>query len=265
MPRIEPVTRARLHSISGIIARFWIDRHRIIANVASHCRWIIYRPMQKTDPKPEADKTACRGRGRPRAFDREEALAKATRLFWVKGFEATSIADLTQAMGIGSPSLYAAFGSKEALYAEALRYYCENNEKLCWSGFLSAHTARDAVLSLLMDSAAALTGCAADVPCGCMVVLSAVGAEGHAELGDLVQTARAVAFDRLKARLNQAISEGEIPPSADVRALARFMQTIQSGMSILARDGAGRSELEAVAQLSMRVWDACIAAQHDGP
>ncbi|MBY5716079.1 TetR/AcrR family transcriptional regulator [Rhizobium leguminosarum] len=201
------------------------------------------------------NETPARSRGRPRAFDREAALAQATRLFWIKGFEATSIADLTEAMGIGSPSLYAAFGSKEALYAEALRHYRDNNEAFVWAGFFSAGTAREAVMSLLMDSAAALTGCVADIPRGCMVTLSSVGSEGHVELGELVRTARAITLDRLKARLNQAISEGEIPASTDVHALARFVQTVQNGMSILARDGATRSELEAVAELAILGWD----------
>ncbi|MBY5760586.1 TetR/AcrR family transcriptional regulator [Rhizobium leguminosarum] len=201
------------------------------------------------------NETPARSRGRPRAFDREAALAQATRLFWIKGFEATSIADLTEAMGIGSPSLYAAFGSKEALYAEALRHYRDNNEAFVWAGFFSAGTAREAAMSLLMDSAAALTGCVADIPRGCMVTLSSVGSEGHAELGELVRTARTVTLDRLKLRLNQAISEGEIPASTDVHALARFVQTVQNGMSILARDGATRGELEAVAELAMLGWD----------
>lgn len=215
--------------------------------------------MQKLDQASKADETPARGRGRPRAFDRETALARATRLFWIKGFEATSIADLTEAMGIGAPSLYAAFGSKEALYAEALRHYRENNEALAWSGFFSAATAREAVMSLLMDSAAALTCCLADIPRGCMVALSSVGSEGHVELGELVRTARAVTFDRLEARLNQAVTEGEIPASIDIRALARFVQTVQNGMSILARDGASRTELEGVAQVAMLGWDARTA------
>jgi AcrR family transcriptional regulator len=214
--------------------------------------------MHKSETSKADDKVA-RGRGRPRAFDREGALARATRLFWIKGFEATSIADLTAAMGIGAPSLYAAFGSKEALYAEALRHYHENNEPLFWSGFFSAATAREAVMSLLMDSAAALTCHLADIPRGCMVALSSVGSEGHAELGERVRTARAGALDRLKARLNRAVEEGEIPASTDTHALARFVQTVQSGMSILARDGASRADLEAVAQITMLGWDARAA------
>lgn len=212
--------------------------------------------MQKYDLEREGAVSAGRGRGRPRAFDREAALDKATRLFWTKGFDATSIADLTQAMGIGAPSLYAAFGSKEDLYAEALRHYHETNQHLAWAGFFAADTARDAVEALLKDSAAALTGCLADNPLGCMVTLSTVGGDRYPELGERVRSARAVALDRLKARIEQGMADGEIPASTDVHALARFVQTLQNGMSILARDGAGRDELEAVADVAMLGWDA---------
>lgn len=166
------------------------------------------------------------------------------------------MADLTAAMGIGSPSLYAAFGSKEALYAEALEFYRESNEAFVWGGFFSAVTAREAVASFLMDSAAALTGCIADMPNGCMVALSSVGSEGHVELGERVRTARAVTLERLDTRFDRAVADGEIPASTDIHALARFVQTVQFGMSILARDGVGRAELEAVAQIALTGWDA---------
>jgi len=211
--------------------------------------------MQKRGRASKATNQAPRARGRPRAFDRELALDRATRVFWVKGYEATSITDLTEAMEIGSPSLYAAFGSKEALYAEALRHYAKSHEALVWAKFYAAATAREAIASLLFDSAAALTGCVADLPRGCMVTLSAVGSEGYAELGELVRSARAITLERLKERLTRAVVEGELPASTDVHARARFVQTVQNGMSILARDGATRAELEAVAGLAMSSWD----------
>jgi AcrR family transcriptional regulator len=199
-------------------------------------------------------------RGRPRAFDRKSALAQATRLFWEKGFEATSMADLTAAMGIGSPSLYAAFGSKEALYAEALGHYRDTYETLVWSNFFSKDDVREAFACWLHDSAGALTGCLADIPRGCMVTLSAVGSEGYAELGELVRSARGITLARLDARLQRAVDEGQIPAAVDVHALARFMQTVQGGMSIQARDGAHCAELDAVAQVAMMAFDARIAA-----
>ena len=195
--------------------------------------------------------SGSRTRGRPRAFDREAALARATRLFWEKGYEATSISDLTEALGIGPTSLYAAFGSKEALYTEALRHYGETYDALVWSRFRAAATAREAIEAFLLDSAASFTGCMADIPRGCMVTLSSVGSEGHAALGELIHAAREVGRERLENRLRQAVAAGELPASTDVTALARFYQTVQSGMSVLARDGAGRAELEQVARLAM--------------
>ncbi len=220
--------------------------------------------MQKSRQAPKSErKTAIRSRGRPRAFDREAALAKATRLFWTKGYEATSISDLTEAMGIGSPSLYAAFGSKEALYAEALRHYRENYESLVWGRFSAADTARDAVEALLLDSAAALTGSACDIPLGCMVTLSSVASEGHADLGTLVRSARNIVRDRLRERLERAVEEGEVLPSVDIHALARFIQSIVHGMSILARDEVTRTELEGVTEVAMAGWDARVSGRSD--
>jgi AcrR family transcriptional regulator len=181
------------------------------------------------------------------------------QLFWRRGFAATSISDLTAAMGIGSPSLYAAFGSKEALYAEALRHYGERYEAKAWANFAAAPTARAAVEALLIDSAAALTGsCGRVEPLGCMVTLSAAGSEGHAELGELVRTARAVGLRRVQERLDRAVADGEIGAAVDVPALARFVLTVQNGMSLQARDGATREDLEAVARLALSAWDARV-------
>lgn len=206
--------------------------------------------------KDRATKVPDRGRGRPRAFDRAAALDKATLLFWQKGFEATSIADLTAAMGIGAPSLYAAFGSKEALFAEALDHYARTNEGLVWQRFFEAATVREGVEAFLRDSAAALTGAVVDIPRGCMVTLSAVDDNDHADLCRLLRTARATGLERLLVRLKGGVEAGEIAADTDLNALARFVQTVQGGMSILARDGAARSELDAVADLAMLGWDA---------
>ena len=210
--------------------------------------------MNKSDKTAPSD-ALRRGRGRPRVFDRNEALGLATRLFWLKGYDGTSIVDLTEAIGIEAPSLYAAFGSKKELYAAAVRHYGETYEGLVWNNFRAAATARNAAMAYLMDSAAALTGSLADEPRGCMVTLSTLGSEAHSELGSLLKAARAVVFDRLKARFERAVSEGDLLNSVDVAGLARFVQNIQSGMSILARDGTGREDLERVVTIAMLGWD----------
>jgi AcrR family transcriptional regulator len=188
------------------------------------------------------------------------------RLFWIKGYEATSIADLTEAIGVGATSLYAAFGSKDELYAEALRFYAVTYEDLVLGRFREARTAREAALAFLWDSAAAMTGSDCDLPHGCMVNLAMVGSDGHAELADLMRTTRGGAFDVLSARLERAVAEGELPKSLDAGKLARFLQTVQSGMAIRARDGADRTELQAVATMAIAGWDGMVrAAQGPSP
>lgn len=215
--------------------------------------------MEKYPEHTPPDGEVPRKRGRPRAFDRDLALRAAMRLFWVKGYEATSIADLTEVLGIGVKSLYAAFGSKDELYAEALRCYSATYEHLVFGRFHEAATARDAALAYLLDSAAAMTGSDSDLPHGCMATLGVVGSDGHAELATLMRTTRGGAFDVLASRLERAVSEGELPESVDVTKLARFLQTVQSGMAIRARDGADRAELQAVAEMATAGWDSIVA------
>ena len=217
--------------------------------------------MKKEIALPDLDTAAPpRRRGRPRAFDRAAALTIAMRMFWSKGYEATSILDLTAALGIAAPSLYAAFGSKDALYAEALQHYHTTYEGLVWGRFQDAATARDAASAYLQSSAAALTGTLCDIPRGCMATLAAVGSDGHDELGVLMRTTREGAFTLLMERLEQAVAAGELAPSVDIARLARFLQTVQSGMSIRARDGADRAELEGVAAMAMLAWDGLVKA-----
>jgi AcrR family transcriptional regulator len=216
--------------------------------------------MQK-DRKSTSVKTAPTNsaRGRPRAFDREAALVRAMRLFWVKGYEATSISDLTEVMGVGTTSLYAAFGSKDELYAEALQYYATTFEHLVWRRFREAATVRGAVEAYLYDSATAMTGSDCDLPHGCLATLGTVGSDGHDELAGLMRSTRAVAFDVLRSRLEKAVDEGELPPVLDIAKVCRFLQTVQSGMAIRARDGAERAELQSVAEIAMAGWDGFVS------
>jgi AcrR family transcriptional regulator len=215
----------------------------------------MYRTMKKSINTEVESSKIERSRGRPREFDRAKALEQATRLFWAKGYDATSISDLIKSMGIASPSLYAAFGSKEALYAEVIRHYGETQEPHFWNGFQAAAKARDAVRWLLMDTAVFLSGSPGEHSNGCMVALSSVGV-GNEKLAEQLRSARGVGLQRLRDRLRQAVEEGEIASATDIHALARFVQTVQSGMSILARDGATREEFEGIIEIAMLGWDA---------
>ncbi len=181
------------------------------------------------------------------------------RLFWQKGYAATAISDLTQAMGIGATSLYAAFGSKEALYEETLRHYGTLYDDAVWARFKAAATAREAVEALLVDSARMLTGSPdrRDPP-GCMVTL-ANDCEAPPELGAMMKDAREQAIERVMVRLIRARDEGELPRTLDLPVLARFIVTLQNGMTLQARNGVSGEELEAAAHLSLAGWDGWIA------
>jgi len=205
--------------------------------------------------------TVPRQRGRPRKFDREKALSQAMRLFWAKGYSATSISDLTDAMGIGSKSLYAAFTSKEELYVEALEHYSALYDLKVWAGFDLAPTARDAVAGLLRNTIEILTRTSDRAgPWGCMVLLSTVGDEGYADLGQFVRKRRGDVLARIESRLARAKSEGELPPDCDEKSIARFFFTVQGGLSLQARDGATASELERAVQAAVSAWEAVVSS-----
>lgn len=193
-------------------------------------------------------------RGRPRAFDREKALSQAMMLFWEKGFQGASMSELTATMGINSPSLYAAFGSKDGLYREAMALYEDGDGVELGREIAQAPTAKAAVEAYLMRSAALFTR--PGKPAGCMVVLSVVhGAGTSPQTSDALRDARAQAQALIEARLRRAAAAGELPQTCDPATLASFYVTVQQGMSIQARDRATRPELEAIAQAAMAAWE----------
>ena len=192
--------------------------------------------------------------GRPREFDLERALDRAIEVFWRNGYEGTSIADLTEAMGINPPSLYAAFGNKEALFRKALYRYVEGRAGH-WHEALHAPTARAMVELLLYGSADFLTN--ESNPPGCLFVRSAMACNEAAGAIRCEMGARGEAGEGpVRDRLERAKTEGELPPDFDTADYARYIITVMEGMAVRAAEGATRSDLHKVADLTLRTWPA---------
>ena len=190
--------------------------------------------------------------GRPREFDREAALQTAMIVFWRKGFASTSMNDLCDAMGIRSPSLYAAFGSKEALYLEAIDHYVRTIGPTVWDK-LAAATARAGVEKLLLTATETLPK-SGEIPGGCMAVLGAVGDEWPAAIANVVKQVRLDMLGNLQSRLQMAVTEGELPVTTDIERLSPFYLSVFQGMALQARDGANAAELKGVAAAAMLAW-----------
>jgi AcrR family transcriptional regulator len=197
-------------------------------------------------------------RGRPLSFDRDAALENAMHVFWEHGYEAASVSDLTQAMGITPPSLYAAFGDKEKLFLEAIERYA------CGAGSGSEKaldrepTARGAIERMLEEAAVELTR--PSHPSGCMVVMSTMNcSEGSAHVQAALAERRADFEVSIRERIELGIRDGELPADTPSASLASFYATVFQGMSVQARDGATRATLRATAQAAMRAWPAAPA------
>jgi len=180
-------------------------------------------------------------------------------VFWHKGFEGSSMADLTAAMGIGATSLYAAFGAKEDLFREAIAHYVQTAGSEIWAAVTAADTAYGAVQGFLMATARAFTRRTS--PSGCLVVLSGLHpSDGTEALRAELSAMREQNIRDLAGRLARGVETGEIPPTADLQAIARFYVTVQQGMSVQARDGASRAMLEKIAQSAMAAWQPLVCA-----
>ena len=191
--------------------------------------------------------------GRPRGFDREAALEAAMFLFWRKGFTATSMNDLCDAMGVRSPSLYAAFGNKEALYLEAVEHYVRIQGPPVWGKLAEGATARAGIENLLIAGTGSLPKSRA-TPAGCMATLAAVGDEWPAPITRVVKKGRLEMLGMLRSRLETAVAKGELPASTDIDGLSRFYLSVFQGMAVQAKDGATSAELRAVAAAAMAAW-----------
>ncbi|WP_046118704.1 TetR/AcrR family transcriptional regulator [Ensifer aridi] len=193
-------------------------------------------------------------KGRPRSFDRADALMRAMQVFWEKGYEGASLAALTAAMGINAPSLYAAFGCKESLYLEAMELYSQTVGTEIWAALETAPKAREAISRFLDATARAYSQ--ADTPHGCLIALGGLHQAAVPQaVCDAVSRHRGENIAKLRDRLEAAIAAGELPANVNTEAVATFYATVQHGMSILARDDGSYESLKHVADGAMAAWD----------
>lgn len=180
-------------------------------------------------------------------------------VFWERGYEGTSLSDLTDAMGIERPSLYSAFGCKEALFREAIDLY-ERTESPAGQRMLeSAETTRDAISAMLHNYARNYTR--PDKPPGCMIVLSALlGTPQNKKVRDHLASHRRQSHEALARRIEDGKKAGDVPTSVDAAAIADFYSTILEGLSIKARDGASRKTLTTIIDGAMASWDVLVSA-----
>ncbi|MCT2401520.1 TetR/AcrR family transcriptional regulator [Novosphingobium mangrovi (ex Huang et al. 2023)] len=191
-------------------------------------------------------------RGRPREFDPEQALASALRVFWERGYEGASMVELTEAMGITKPSLYACFGNKEALFKKALDLY--EREKLCYiQAANDAPTARGVAQRLL--NGALDTHCGSSDPQGCLGIMSTVACSTESPaIREEVIARRASSEAALVARFERARAEGDLPESVDAKALAQCLTTVMQGIAVKAQGGADREDLSHVVDTFLTMW-----------
>jgi AcrR family transcriptional regulator len=192
--------------------------------------------------------------GRPREFDFDNALDRALLVFWRNGYEGASIADLTDAMGINPPSLYAAFGNKEGLFRKVVDRYIERYAGF-WEVARAAPTARAMVEHLLRASVDFVTDEAN--PRGCLMVRGAMAcSEAANKIRDEIVTRRATGEAMLRERFERAKAEGEISPELDPAGYARYIMTVLEGLSVQAAGGTSREDLHKVAAITLRSWPA---------
>ena len=191
-------------------------------------------------------------RGRPREFCVDQALAAALQVFWSKGYEGASLSDLTEAMGITRPSLYAAFGNKESLFRKALDLY--EREKLAYVGAaLTAATARGVAENLLQGALDMQTSVGG--PQGCLGVVCAMQCGDEAQsIREEVIARRAPAHAALIARLERAKDAGDLPANTDAEGLARYLYALMNGMAVQASSGGSREELQSLVDTALLMW-----------
>jgi AcrR family transcriptional regulator len=190
--------------------------------------------------------------GRPREFDPDKALDVALHVFWSRGYEGASMADLTEAMGITKPSLYAAFGNKEELFRKALDRYVDGPGGYVQVA-LAKPTVREVVEHLLFQAADAVTD--PNNPPGCLAVQGALTCGEAAEsIKQELMSRRASGEEDLRQRFERAAAEGDLPVGSDPADLARYVSAILQGMAVQAAGGTSRAQLRKIAEITLRSW-----------
>lgn len=210
--------------------------------------------VMNTEDTTKELKQVTKQRGRPPSFNQDEALEKALHVFWLHGYEGTSMAELTEALGMNKPSIYAAFGNKEELFRKALAKYLVGTVAFV-SEALNQPTAQKVIENFLFGAVELLTK--PNNPRGCMVVQGALtcGA-GSAQIQQELISRRQSYENALKQRFDLAITQGDLPPQSNSAALAKYLATMHQGLSVQATSGASKEELTEVVHLALQNWSA---------
>lgn len=190
--------------------------------------------------------------GRPREFDVDEALERAMRVFWERGYEGASLSELTGAMGIAKTSMYAAFGNKEQLFRRAVERYAAGPAAYAKHA-LEEPTARAVAEAFLRGGVQTTTPPGG--PAGCLSVQGALAtSDAGRPARDVLVAWRSDATLQLEERFRRAVEEGDLPSDADPGGLARYVMTVASGIAVQAANGLGREQLQQVADMALRSW-----------
>jgi AcrR family transcriptional regulator len=208
--------------------------------------------MERATTRKRAVPRSAPKRGRPREFDADKALDRALEVFWRKGYEGASLNDLTRAMGINRPSLYAAFGDKASLFRKVMDRYAAGPACFVQQA-LAAPTARAVAEQLLHKGIDAVTQ--PKRPRGCLAVQGALACGDEAkDVQQDLAARRAATEAALRRRFQRAAAERDLPAGANPADLAKYLTTVLHGLAVQAAGGAARAELRRVAEVALRAW-----------
>jgi len=201
--------------------------------------------------------------GRPRSFCKDEALDRAMMVFWRQGYEGASLANLTEAMGINSPSLYACFGSKEGLFKAVLERY-DQRRSAFMAQVTGAPTAARVAETFLMGVAAFAADISGKTPRGCLMLQGGLSC-GDDVIPDMLARHRAEKEAVLRERFEHAKKAGDLAEGCDAAALARYLMVMSNGICVQAAAGASAEELREVATIALANWPGAVAAGSEKP